>query len=272
MAKKKGSNPRSRKKQEAKEHIAEELCPEDFFQNPNPISTSIKLKEFNWTDKQKDFFKIALDKNTKIMFIDGPAGSSKTLLSVYCGLQLINMKVCSDMMYIRSAVESSDSKLGYLPGSAEDKLRYFNMPFIDKLDELLKTTRPEKLIEQKRIGMFPVNFARGMNWTGKTIILDEAQNCTKKEIITILTRMGKGSRCFVLADPMQTDLCSGKTGAFENMCKIFSDDDSYYMGVRTFKFTEEDIMRSRLTKFLVKKLKEEREKEAEENIRRWGSE
>ena len=272
MSNKKGSHSRNKDKAEAREYIADELCPQDFFQNPNPISSALKLNEFNWTDKQKEFFKIALDKNTKIMFIDGPAGSSKTLLSVYCGLQLMNMKICSDIMYLRSAVESSDSKLGYLPGSAEEKLKYFNMPFIDKLDELLKTTRPEKLIEQKRVGMFPVNFARGMNWTSKVIILDEAQNCTQKEIITLLTRMGRGSRCFVLADPMQTDLYGNKVGAFENISKIFSDDESYYMGVRTFKFTEEDIMRSALTKFLVRKLNEEKQKKIDENIRRWGSE
>ena len=93
-----------------------------------------------------------------------------------------------------------------------------------------------------------------------------------KEIITILTRMGRGSRCFVLADPMQTDLYGNKVGAFENISKIFSDDESYYMGVRTFKFTEEDIMRSALTKFLVRKLNEEKQKKIDENIRRWGSE
>jgi len=123
---KKESRSRSKQKEEVRKQISEELNPNDFFQNPNPIPTPIRLKEFNWTDKQKEFFKIALDKNTKIMFIDGPAGSSKTLLSVYCGLQLINMKVASDIMYLRSAVESSDSKLGFLPGSAEEKLKYFN--------------------------------------------------------------------------------------------------------------------------------------------------
>ena len=84
--------------------------------------------------------------------------------------------------------------------------------------------------------------------------------------------MGKGSRCFVLADPMQTDLHNNKIGAFEKLNKIFSDDDSYYMGIRTFEFTEEDIMRSMLTKFLIKKLKEEKEKKINEDIRRWGSE
>jgi len=257
---KKESRSRSKQKEEVRKQISEELNPNDFFQNPNPIPTPIRLKEFNWTDKQKEFFKIALDKNTKIMFIDGPAGSSKTLLSVYCGLQLINMKVASDIMYLRSAVESSDSKLGFLPGSAEEKLKYFNLPLIDKLDELLKSTTPEKLIDKKRVSIFPVNFARGMNWNGKVIILDEAQNSTEKEIITILTRMGKGSKCFVCADPMQTDIkWQEKHGAFNKMCEIFSDEESVEKGIRTFKFTEDDIMRSELVKFLIKRLRKYRD-------------
>jgi len=261
MSKKKETHSRSKEKEKARKQITEELSPEDFFKNPNPISSIIKLKEFNWTDKQKDFFKIALDRNTKIMFVDGPAGSSKTLLAVYCALQLMNMKIISDIMYLRSAVESSDRSLGFLPGSAEEKLKYFNMPFIDKLDELLKTTKPEKLVDQKRVSIFPVNFARGMNWNGKVIILDEAQNSTEKEIVTVLTRMGRGTKCFVLADPMQTDIKqSNKKGAFSKMTELFSDEESLENGVRTFTFTEEDIMRSELVKFLIKKLKEYNDK------------
>ena len=125
------------------------------------------------------------------MLVNGPAGSSKTLLATYCALQLLNMKVISDIMYLRSAVESSDRSLGYLTGSADEKLRFFNLPFIDKLEELLETTRAEKLEQEGRVSMFPVNFARGMNWKGKCIILDEAQNSTTKEITTVLTRLGK---------------------------------------------------------------------------------
>ena len=73
------------------------------------------------------------------------------------------------------------------------KLRFFNLPFLDKLDELLAESRIEKLEKEGRISMFPVNFARGMNWNAKCIILDEAQNSTEKEIITVLTRLGKNS-------------------------------------------------------------------------------
>lgn len=241
-------------KKEAKEEISDALLPL-IEQNPNPIKRLIKINQFPWTQKQKDFFKMALDDDTRIVFVNGPAGTSKSLLSVYCGLQLLNKKVISDIMYLRSAVESSESKLGFLPGSAEDKLRFYNLPFLDKLDELLPTNRVSKLEQEGRVSMFPVNFARGMNWASKCIILDEAQNSTLKEITTVLTRMGNHSRCFILADPMQTDLNHGKEGAFEKMFKLFSDEESHYMGVKSFEFTEDDIMRSELVKFLVKKMK-----------------
>ena len=224
---------------------------------PNPLKRQIKLNQFPWTEKQKEFFKVALDYSTKVVFVNGPAGTSKTLLSVYCALQMLNMKNVDDIMYLRSAVESSDKSLGYLPGSAEEKLRFYNLPFLDKLDELLLETKAQKLEEQNRISMFPVNFARGMNWKHKCIILDEAQNSSIKEIVTVLTRMGEGSRCFVLADPMQTDLKNESShGGFQDLSKIFSDEESMNMGIYTFNFTEEDVMRSDLVKFIVKKLAE----------------
>ena len=159
-------------------------------------------------------------------------------------------------MYLRSAVESSAHSLGFLPGSAEDKLKFYNLPFLDKLDELLAGTKVTKLQDEERVSMFPVNFARGLHWPSKVIILDEAQNSSYKELTTVLTRMGKHSRCFILADPMQTDLRHGG-GAFGAMYNLFrNDEESMNHGVQTFKFDEEDIMRSELVKFLVKKLRD----------------
>ena len=154
-------------------------------------------------------------------------------------------------------MESSANSLGFLPGSAEEKLKFYNLPFYDKLDELLISAKPEKLEEQGRISMFPVNFARGMNWEAKCVILDEAQNSSAKEIITVLTRLGEGSRAFVLADPMQTDLKNPHhVGGFDSLSRVFSDEASLEMGVYNFTFDEDDIMRSELVKFLVKKFNE----------------
>ena len=162
----------------------------------NPIKTKIKLKVFKWTEKQKEFFKVALDPSTRVMFVGGPAGTTKTFLATYCGLQLLIMRALTDIMYLRSAVESSNSHLGFLPGTADEKLRFYNMPFLDKLEELTSQGMTAKLQEQHRVSMFPVNFARGMHWDHKCIILDEAQNSTFKEITTVLNIMGNNSRCF----------------------------------------------------------------------------
>jgi phosphate starvation-inducible PhoH-like protein len=239
---------------EQKGQLDDSMTPPGLPVIRNPLKSQIKLKQFPWTDKQKEFFKVALNPSTRIVFVDGPAGTSKTLLATYCGLQLLNMHAVSDICYLRSAVESSDSHLGFLPGSADDKLRFYNLPFIDKLDELLTGTKASKLEETGRVSMFPINFARGLHWPDKVIIMDEAQNSTEQEIVTVLTRMGKNCRCFVLADPMQTDL-RRSTGGFQKMFNIFSDEDSKDMGIHTFEFTEDDIMRSELVKYVVKKLK-----------------
>ena len=258
MPKEKGPRAGKLKIRGGKEVVeeVEDYSPKRYIA-PNPIKTQIKLNQLPWTEKQKEFFKIALHPSTKVVFVNGPAGTSKTLLSVYCALQMLNMKTINNILYLRSAVESSANSLGFLPGSAEEKLKFYNLPFLDKLDELLITTKPEKLMEENRVSMFPVNFARGMNWKGKCIILDEAQNSTIKEITTVLTRMGEGSRCFVLADPMQTDLRGEMNqGAFGKLGKIFSDEESVNMGIYNFNFTEEDIMRSELVKFIVKKVRE----------------
>ncbi len=219
------------------------------------IKDSLNIREFKWTDKQKEFLKIALDKETRLMFINGPAGSAKSLLSVYASLKLLADKKVSDIIYIRSAVESSDSKLGYLPGTVDDKLSYYGVPFIEKLDELLPRPEVDRLQKEERICVHPVNYARGMSWNAKAVIFDEAQNSTQKEIVTIMTRIGKFSKLFICADPEQTDLTNGKVGGFTRLSAHLKDEDSYKHGIRYFELEEDDIMRDELVKFLVKKLK-----------------
>ena len=82
--------------------------------------------------------------------------------------------------------------------------------------------------------------------------MDEAQNSTKKELTTLLTRVGHFSKLFVCGDPMQSDI-NGKSG-FAEICNIFSDEESAKNGIHVFYLTEEDIVRSELVKYIVKKL------------------
>lgn len=216
------------------------------------IKNTISIRNLQWTPKQQEFIKLAENKDTKILLVSGPAGSSKTLLSTYVALKLINERRVSDIMYIRSAVESADSKLGYLPGEVNEKMAYYGIPFMDKLEELLPKNDIQSLLKDERINIQPVNFVRGQSWNARAVILDESQNMTQKELITILTRLGKFSKCFVLADPSQSDI-NGKSGGFVNIMKLFGDEGAKNQGVFTFEFTKEDIMRSELCKFLVER-------------------
>jgi phosphate starvation-inducible PhoH-like protein len=214
------------------------------------------IEELPWTDKQKRFLEVSLNKSTRLILCKGPAGSSKTLISVYSALRLLNQSKVSDILYMRSAVESSDARLGFLPGDADEKLHYYNLPFMDKLDELLSEETVKKLQKERRVSIHPVNFARGMSWNGKAILLDEAQNSSFREIVTVLTRIGKYSRGIITADPMQTDLKNGSRGGFEKIYHVFDNEESEKMGIHTFEFSQEDILRSELTKFVVSKLSE----------------
>jgi phosphate starvation-inducible PhoH-like protein len=140
-----------------------------------------------------------------------------------------------------------------LPGEADEKMAPYLAPLVDKLMELLPIQDVESLKKDERISSVPVGFLRGLNWNAKVIITDEAQNMTVKELFTLITRTGEFSKVFILGDPDQSDI-NGKSG-FMKMISYFDDDESRANGIHVFKFTEDDIVRSALVKFIIKKVK-----------------
>jgi len=217
------------------------------------IKESIGIDERTLTPKQIELLELLKNKNTKCVFISGPAGTSKTFTSVLAGLHLVNQKRVSEIVYVRSIVESSDSKLGFLPGEMDEKMSPYIQPLIDKLEELLSKHDIDKLKKEERIHGFPINFLRGLSWNAKCIVAVEAQNMTKKELTTLLTRVGEFSKLFICGDPDQSDI-NGKSG-FVPMMNLFDDEESKNNGVYVFRFDEEDVVRSGLVKFVLKKLK-----------------
>jgi len=220
----------------------------------NKIKSEIEINQRELTIKQKQFLDIALDKNTKLMFVSGPAGTSKTYISVLAALMLMNQKRVSDLLYLRSAVESADSKIGFLPGEADEKMAPYIQPLLDKLSELTTKSAIDLLQKENRLDSIPIGFLRGLNWNAKSIIADEAQNMTYKELVTLVTRVGEFSKVFILGDPEQSDI-NGKSG-FMKMMNQFDDTESKEHGIYTFRFEEDDIVRSGLVKFIIKKLKQ----------------
>ena len=217
------------------------------------IKESVRIDERQLTSKQIELLNLLQNKTTKLVFISGPAGTAKTYTSILAGLTLLNHKRVSEIVYVRSVVESSDSKLGFLPGEMDEKMSPYIQPLIDKLEELLPKHDIEKLKKEERIHGFPINFLRGLSWNAKCIVADEAQNMTKKELITLITRVGEFSKLFICGDPDQSDI-NGKSGFVPTM-NIFDDEESRNNGIYVFKFDEDDIVRSGLVKFILKKLK-----------------
>tara|TARA_B100000073_G_scaffold339946_1_gene339075 strand:+ start:400 stop:1122 length:723 start_codon:yes stop_codon:yes gene_type:complete len=218
----------------------------------NENKYKLYLKNFDLTEKQKLFLKIAFDKNTKMIFVSGPAGSSKTFVSIYAALQLFNMNMNQDVFYVRTIAESGEKNLGSLPGDVNEKFHPFMMPLQDKLEELLEKEQIKMLIDENIIQCAPINYLRGASWANKLIIADESQNFTRKELVTLITRIGENSKYFICGDPMQSDI-NGKTG-FAPIMEIFDNKESREKGIYTFKFTDEDIVRSEILKFIVNKL------------------
>lgn len=233
----------------ANSHIEEEIQ-----DNQLPTIRKLKIKKNKkFNEKQSIFFDIATKDSTKLMFIDGPAGTAKTWLSVYCGLDLFQKQKIEEMIYVRSAVESSDQKLGFLPGAQDDKMAPYLEPFKDKLEELLDPIDIRYLQDEERIYGIPVGFLRGASWENKFILVDEAQNLSEKELVTIMTRIGENCKVFICGDAMQSDI--GNRSGFNSILDLFKDDASKDKGIQTFQFTENDIVRSELVKFIITKLK-----------------
>ena len=230
--------------------------------NPNKVEIpqlklSFKVNNLRLTPKQKAFLALALSEKTNIMFISGPAGSTKTYMSVYAALRHLSADDELDMLYVRTVIESADKGLGALPGGIEDKINPYMAPLEDKLIEMLapnKTVRQE-LVTTGRIQAMPINYLRGASWKDKVVVADEAQNFTFKELTTLITRLGKNSKLFICGDFMQSDI-NGKSG-YGRMFQVFKDNESSSKGIYTFAFSKEDIMRSELQKFIIGRLEKE---------------
>jgi phosphate starvation-inducible PhoH-like protein len=217
------------------------------------LRSTLDVYKRDLNPKQQQFIDLALDKESKLIFVSGPAGTAKTYLAVQAALTLMNSKRVSDLIYVRSAVESADSKLGFLPGEVGDKMAPYLEPMMEKLEELLPRSQVDILKKEARISGFPVGHLRGRNWNAKAIIGDEAQNMTFKEILTLITRTGEFAKVFILGDPEQSDI-NGKSG-FIKMISVFDDEESKANGIHVFRFDDEDIVRSGLVRFIAKKIK-----------------
>ena len=208
----------------------------------------LNIRELPWTDKQIEFIKLASDKNTKVIITKGVAGTSKTLLAVYCSLQKIKDKKISEIYYSRVPVEASVHGIGYIKGTSEEKMSPYTHPMVDKLNELLTEPQVKALMMDERIVGIPLGFLRGLNISNASFIMDEAQNCRVEDFLLVMTRMAKFSTLFICGDAQQSDI---KQSGFTKVFDLFNNEESKKRGIYTFEFGKDDIVRSEILSYII---------------------
>ncbi|WIM70249.1 PhoH family protein [Corynebacterium suedekumii] len=187
----------------------------------------------------------AIDENT-VVFGLGPAGSGKTYLAVAKAVQALQAKQVSRIILTRPAVEAGE-KLGFLPGTLNDKIDPYLRPLYDALRDMLDPEMIPKLMEAGVIEVAPLAYMRGRTLNDAFVILDEAQNTTPAQMKMFLTRLGFGSRMVVTGDITQVDLPSGQKSGLRLVRHILR-------GVEDIHFSEltsQDVVRHALVGRIV---------------------
>ena len=148
-------------------------------------------------------------KSHDLTFAIGPAGTGKTFLAVCYAISLLKEGTIKRIILTRPAVEAGEN-LGFLPGDLKEKVDPYLRPIYDALDDLLSSERVERYIEKGVIEIAPLAYMRGRTLDDALVILDEAQNTTKSQMMMFLTRLGNNSKMIVNGDIEQIDLPRAK--------------------------------------------------------------
>ena len=210
------------------------------------------------TENQKKAFKSY--KDGKNLFLYGAAGTGKTFVALFNGLQdVLRNETPYDTVYmVRSAVPTRE--IGFLPGDEEDKTALFQVPYQNMVKFMFEMpgerefgTLYERLKNQGSLMFLTTSFLRGITLDNAVIIVDECQNLTFHELDTIITRVGQDAKIIFCGDFFQTDLMksSDKQGMV-NFMKILDAMQQF----DNIEFTIGDIVRSGFVKeYLINKIR-----------------
>jgi phosphate starvation-inducible PhoH-like protein len=163
----------------------------------NEIKYQIQLNE-----EQKEAKRLIIE--NQIVIITGRAGCGKSLVSAQCALDFLFKKQFEKILITRAAVEVGHS-LGFLPGSLNEKFNPYLEAFQENLVKCYDKVRIEELIKDEKVQALPVQFIRGKT-IDDVLVVEEAQNLTKSEMLAILTRLGKNGRIIINGDNEQKDI------------------------------------------------------------------
>ena len=182
-----------------------------------------------------------------MVFGIGPAGTGKTYLAVAMAVAGLLNKRFNRIVLARPAVEAGE-RLGFLPGSLQEKVDPYLRPLYDALYDMLDVEKVDRYLERGTIEIAPIAFMRGRTLNESFVILDEAQNTTSEQMKMFLTRIGFNSKAVITGDITQIDLPTGRiSGLIEARTVV-----SHVEGIDFVHFSEKDVVRHPLVQRIVR--------------------
>jgi len=196
-----------------------------------------------------------IDKND-ILFAIGPAGTGKTYTAVALAVRALKNKLVKKIILTRPAVEAGES-LGFLPGDLKEKIDPYLRPLYDALDDMIPADKLGYYMSTRTIEIAPLAYMRGRTLDNAFIILDEAQNATDLQLKMFLTRIGANAKAIITGDLTQVDLPRNQRSGLEKAVRILQNVD----GIAHIKLDEEDVVRHRLVKAIIRAYDKEKIRE-----------
>lgn len=178
------------------------------MKEPNRIRKNEITYLITLNDEQKEAKRLILE--NQIVIITGRAGSGKSLVGAITALDFLNKKQCDKILVTRATIEVGKS-LGYLPGELNEKFDPYMDALKENLNKCWEEVKVNELIKANKIQALPVQFIRGKT-IDDILIVEEAQNMTKAEMLAVLTRLGKTGKIVINGDNEQQDTKEGLTG------------------------------------------------------------
>jgi len=212
---------------------------DEYLENEEVNREFGKYQKVELTEKQYELFNGI--KNSRIVSIVGPPGTSKTFTACWAAIKALQKGEVKRIVLVKP-LETSGEDLGFLPGSQQDKIAPWLESFLDNLVEMVEGKTLKMFFDNGTIQFQPIAFMRGRTFKDSFIICDEMQNADVKQLMTTITRLGKGSKIAIIGDSRQNDIAAKYVSLDFFIEKILGEDEQIFH----FKFNREDIVRDPL--------------------------
>jgi phosphate starvation-inducible protein PhoH and related proteins len=196
-----------------------------------------------------------------MVFGVGPAGTGKTYLAVAMAISSLLAKRVNRIILARPAVEAGE-RLGFLPGTLQDKIDPYLRPLYDALYDMLDPEKVDRYLEKNVIEIAPIAFMRGRTLNDSFVILDEAQNTTSEQMKMFVTRLGFNSKAVITGDITQIDLPNARRSGLLEAIDILKRVE----GLTFVHFDEADVVRHHLVQRIIRAYDEHKTLVAEQQM------